>query len=64
VSKVERFKSMRLVHKNPMVAVVPVVVRVADGDFLAGGQGAEGVDATSCVAFLPDDEFICAGSKT
>jgi len=55
---------MRLVHKNPMVAVVPVVVRVADGDFLAGGQGAEGVDATSCVAFLPDDEFICAGSKT
>jgi len=46
--KVERFKLMRLVHKNP---VVVAVVRVADEDFLAGGQGAEDVGATSFLAF-------------
>jgi hypothetical protein len=55
---------MRLVHKNPMVAVVPVVARVADEDFLADGLGAaEDVDATSCVAFVPRRR-ICIGSKT
>jgi serine/threonine-protein kinase RIO1 len=47
--KVERFKSMRLVHKNPGVAAVVLgVVRVADEDFLAG---AEDVGATSGLAF-------------
>src|SRR5689334_16392075 len=47
--KVERFKSMRLVHKNPGVAAVVLGgVRVADEDFLAG---AEDVGATSGLAF-------------
>jgi hypothetical protein len=60
MSKVERFKSTRLVHKNPVVAVV----RMADEDFLAGGQGAEDVDATSCLAFVSlAAEFICMGVK-
>jgi hypothetical protein len=45
-----------------MVAVVPVVVRVADGDFLGGGQGAEDVDATNCAASYPDVALICLGS--
>jgi hypothetical protein len=45
--RVERFKSMRLVHKNP---VVVAVVRVADEDFLVG---AEDVDATSCLSSYP-----------
>ena len=48
--KVGRFKSMRLVHKSPAVVAV-VIVPVADEDFLADGQGAEGVGATSCLAF-------------
>ena len=39
---------MRLVRKNPVV----VAVRLADEDFLAGGQGAEDVDATSCEIYL------------
>src|SRR5215471_996184 len=49
MSKVERSKSTRLVHRNPVViAVVAAVVRMADEDFLAG---AEAVDATSGLAF-------------
>jgi len=56
---------MRLVHKNPVVvAVVPVVVRVADEDFLVGGQGAEDVDATSCLGFAPQRRICLYGSKT
>lgn len=58
--RVERFKSMRLVHKNP---VVVAVVRVADEDFLAGGQGAEDEDATSCLSSYPDGEIYLNRSK-
>ena len=57
--KVERFKSMRLVRRNPVV----VAVRVADEDFLAGGQGAEDVDATSCLSSYPDGEIYLNRSK-
>jgi len=62
--KVERFKSMRLVPKNPVVvAVVLVVDRVADEDFLAGGQGAEDVGATSCFAFVDRRRNLSVWSK-
>jgi len=59
--KVERFKSMRLAPKNP---VVVVVVRVADEDFLVGGQGAEDVDATSASRSYPDGGIDLYRSKT
>jgi hypothetical protein len=50
MSKVERFKSMRLDHRNP---VVVAIVLVADEDFLASGRGAEDVDATSSSRSYP-----------
>lgn len=63
--KVEHFKSMRLVPKNPVVAaVVLVVVRVADEDFLVGGRGAEDVDATSASRSYPDGGIDLYRSKT
>jgi len=55
---------MRLVPKNPVVvAVVLVVDRVADEDFLAGGQGAEDVGATSCFAFVDRRRNLSVWSK-
>ena len=44
---------MRLVHKNSVVVAIAAVARVADEDFLAGGQDAEDVDAISCMASAP-----------
>ena len=52
---------MRLAPKNP---VVVVVVRVADEDFLVGGQGAEDVDATSASRSYPDGGIDLYRSKT
>ena len=56
---------MRLVPKNPVVvAVVLVVVRVADEDFLVDGQGAEGADATSASRSYSDGGIDLYRSKT
>jgi len=54
---------MRLVHKNSVVVAIAAVARVADEDFLAGGQGAEDVGATSCFAFVDRRRNLSVWSK-